>query len=57
MHVISALMVLFWNPLLSLILFWRAALALDLECYVLDTKNKTLEEFVTAYVHQNLIDS
>jgi hypothetical protein len=24
----------FWNPLLSLIPFWKAALALVLECYV-----------------------
>jgi hypothetical protein len=35
-HVILVLMVLpnFWNPLLSLILFWRANLALVSECYV-----------------------
>jgi hypothetical protein len=35
-HIILVLMVLpnFWNPLLSLIPFWRAVLALVLECYV-----------------------
>jgi hypothetical protein len=29
----------FWNPLLSLIPFWRAALALVLECYACSAWN------------------
>jgi hypothetical protein len=34
-HIISVLMVIpnFWNPLMPLIPFWRAALALVLKCY------------------------
>jgi hypothetical protein len=41
-HVILVLMVLpnFRNPLLSLIPFWRAALALVLECYVVSHLQK-----------------